>query len=112
MDPAALVQMALNLSQSRRLNLAPGQLASMPGTVGGRRVVSASFMPAGAGAQAGYARLAGNTMQRTSGQYASEGLQEAAMLSSRFLSSLLIFTRNHRRYLLSHLALVQHRNQV
>jgi hypothetical protein len=76
MDPAALVQMALSLSQSRRLNLAPGQLAPMPGTTGGRRVVSAGFMPANGATQAGYARMGGSTMQRTSGQYAPDVLPE------------------------------------
>jgi len=56
LDANALIQMALSLSQSRRLNLAPGQLASV-GDSASRRVVSAgSPLPPG-------------SLPRTSGQY-------------------------------------------
>ena len=56
LDANALIQMALSLSQSRRLNLAPGQLASVADPAS-RRVVSAgSALPPG-------------SLPRTSGQY-------------------------------------------
>lgn len=43
-DPNQLVRMALSLSESRRLHLSPGHLASAPAIAGSRRVVSGNNM--------------------------------------------------------------------
>lgn len=68
MDPAALVQMALSLSQSRRMNLGPGQIASLNNPTSRRVVSLGSTVPAST-LQAGYARMEGSLRSRASDQF-------------------------------------------
>lgn len=67
-DPTTLVQLALNLSQSRRMNLAPGLLAQN-NSPNGRRAVSAGYSPMNDGLQPGSSSLGGSLRLDKSGQY-------------------------------------------
>ena len=89
MDPTDIVNMALNLSESRRRHLSAGRLASMP-ISNGRRVASAGLQQSGLALQGSYrANESGNLLQQHLQKhiYSSRGVSPASERPHSYISN-------------------------